>query len=104
MTHLLCSDRSVNAAMNLENKCYKPSTAMKGFFLSFFFFPLSVHIKNSLGIPLTVTIKKRKKKSESWGEPLAYFTLLFSLVPGAGTGSKRPDCDTRFSVQGILWQ
>jgi len=62
MTHLLCSDRSVNAGMNLEKKCYKPGTAMK---VSFFFFSLSIHIKKvvtlhgqklPLGIPLTVTI------------------------------------------------
>lgn len=67
MTYLLCSDRSVNAGMNLEKNCYKPSIVMKVPFFS----PFNIYKENGnfisqkkkkmpLGIPFTVTIKKIK--------------------------------------------
>lgn len=92
MTHLLCSDRSVNIGMNLDKKILQAKYSREGLFL---FSPPSIHIKKvvtlrgqnmPLGIPLSVTIKK---KSESLWEPEPYFTLLSSLGTGASAGRER---------------
>lgn len=108
MTYLLCSDRSVNAGMNLEKKCYKPSIVMK---VSFFFL-LSRHIKKMvtsqakklpLGIPFTVTIKKNKNLNCE-GTLAIFYSFILTSTGCKYWQQETPDCDTHFSVQEILRQ
>lgn len=75
-----------------------------------FFFPFNTYKvvkihgqKPPLGIPLSVTIKK--KRSELLGEPSPYFYSFILTSTGCKHWQQEtPDCDTQSSVQETLRQ